>query len=99
MIEVHVRRMFKKTTFSPSQPWRIFHPPALSLPRQPLRPGTRLIPSKAATSHHLLLYQGVAGMIPTAREILPTQPPLRGSRSPEIRFIQSDGLLIHSTSP
>jgi len=26
---------------------RILHPPALSLPRQPLRPGTRLIPGKA----------------------------------------------------
>ena len=29
---------------------RLLHPPALSLPRQPLCPGTRLIPSKAAAS-------------------------------------------------
>jgi hypothetical protein len=28
--------------FSPAQPQRIFHPPALSLPRQPLRPRPRL---------------------------------------------------------
>jgi len=34
--------------FSPSQPWRPLHPPALSLPRQPLQPGTRFVPSKAA---------------------------------------------------
>src|SRR6267143_5031534 len=38
----------KRPAFSPAQPWRLFHPPALSLPRQPLRPGTRLVPSKAA---------------------------------------------------
>ncbi len=30
------------------QPRRLLHPPALSLPRQPLRPGTRLGPGKAA---------------------------------------------------
>jgi len=29
-------------------PRRLFHPPALSLPRQTLRPGTRRIPRKAA---------------------------------------------------
>jgi len=29
---------------------RILHPPALSLPRQPLRPGTRVIPSKAGVT-------------------------------------------------
>jgi len=39
----------KRPDFSPAQPWRLLHPPALSLPRQPLRPGTRLIPCKAAT--------------------------------------------------
>ncbi len=37
--------MLKKALFSPAQPWRLLHPPALSLPRQPLRPGTRLLPS------------------------------------------------------
>ena len=41
-------RMLKKATFSLSQPWRLLHPPALSLPRQTLRPGTRLGPGKAA---------------------------------------------------
>src|SRR6267143_1633736 len=40
--------------FSPAQPWRLLHPPALSLPLQPLRPGTRLVPSKAAVIYHLL---------------------------------------------
>jgi len=30
--------MLKKLFFSPAQPRRLFHPPALSLPRQPLRP-------------------------------------------------------------
>ena len=38
----------KRPDFSPAQPWRLLHPPALSLPRQPLRPGTRLVPGKAA---------------------------------------------------
>jgi hypothetical protein len=33
--------------------------------------------SKAAASDHLLLYLGVAGMIPTARDIPPTQPSAR----------------------
>jgi hypothetical protein len=36
--------------FSPTQPWRLLHPPAQSLPRQPLRPGTRLFLNKAAAS-------------------------------------------------
>jgi hypothetical protein len=36
--------------FSPAQPGRIFHPPVLSLPRQPLYPGTRLVPRKATAS-------------------------------------------------
>src|SRR4029077_8958018 len=35
-------------TFSPSQPRRLLHPPALSLPRQTLRPGTRRSAGKAA---------------------------------------------------
>jgi hypothetical protein len=41
----------KRPDFSPAQPWRILHPPVLSLPRQPLRPGTHLIPSKAAANY------------------------------------------------
>jgi hypothetical protein len=45
--------MLKKATFSPAQPWRLFHLPALSLPRQTLRPRTRLVPSKVAASEQL----------------------------------------------
>jgi hypothetical protein len=30
--------------FSPARPRRLLHPPALSLPRQPLYPGTHLFP-------------------------------------------------------
>ena len=37
-------RMLGKSLFSPAQPWRPFQPPALSLPRQPPRPGTRPFP-------------------------------------------------------
>ena len=33
----------KRRDFSPAQPWRLLHPPALSLSRQPLRPGTHLV--------------------------------------------------------
>ena len=33
-------RMLKKAAFLPPQPRRSFHPPTLSLPRQPLHPGT-----------------------------------------------------------
>lgn len=40
----------KRPDFSSAQPWRLFHPLALSLPRQTLYPGTRLIPSKALAS-------------------------------------------------
>ena len=40
----------KRPDFSPAQLWGLLHPPALSLPRQPLRPGTRLVPCKAAAS-------------------------------------------------
>ena len=44
----------KRPDFSPAQPWRLFHPPALSLPRQPLRPETRLVPSKGAANYHFI---------------------------------------------
>ena len=46
----------KRPDFSPAQPWQLFHPPALNLPRQPLRPGTRLVPSKAATLRMTLFH-------------------------------------------
>ena len=38
----------KGSDFSPAQPRQLLHPPALSLPRQPLRPGTRRSAGKAA---------------------------------------------------
>ena len=44
----------KRPDFSLAQPWRLLHPPARSLPRQPLRPGARLIPCKAAANYHLI---------------------------------------------
>ncbi len=44
----------KRPDFSPAQPRRLFHPPALSLPRQPLHPGTRLVPGKAAANYHFI---------------------------------------------
>src|SRR5262245_18514531 len=44
----------KGPDFSPAQPWRLFHPPTLSLPRQTLRPRTRLGPGKAAVSYHFI---------------------------------------------
>ena len=34
-------RMLKKSLFAPAPPRRLLYPPALSLPRQPFRPGTR----------------------------------------------------------
>jgi hypothetical protein len=40
----------KRPDFSPAQPRRLLHPPALSLPRQPLHPGTCLFPNKADAS-------------------------------------------------
>src|SRR5437016_11101711 len=44
----------KRPDFLPTQPWRLLHPPALSLPRQPLRPKTRLVTSKAAANYHFI---------------------------------------------
>jgi membrane fusion protein, heavy metal efflux system len=37
-------RILKQSLFSPTRPRRRFHLPPLSLPRQPLRPGTRFFP-------------------------------------------------------
>ncbi len=39
-IDEHSHRLLKETTFSPAQPRQLFHPPALSLPRHSLHPGT-----------------------------------------------------------
>ena len=63
----------KRPDFSPAQPWRLLHPPALSLPRQPLRPRTRLIPSKAAASEQ-------------ARRTLRYVEPLSAARTPLVDF-------------
>ena len=40
----------KGQTSHPPNPWRLFHPPALRLPRQPLCPWTRRSADKAAAS-------------------------------------------------
>ena len=47
-MSVRLARCSKWPDFSPAQPRRLLHPPALSLPRQPLRPGTRRSAGKAA---------------------------------------------------
>ena len=44
----------KSPDFSPARPRQLFHPPALSLPRQPLHPETRRSAGKAAASYHVL---------------------------------------------
>ena len=44
----------KSPDFSPTRPRQLFHPPALSLPRQPLHPWTRRSAGKAAASYHVL---------------------------------------------
>ena len=49
-------RMMEKPDVSPAQPCQLLHPPALSLPRQPLHPGTRLAPNKAAASEEARRY-------------------------------------------
>ena len=41
-------RLLKQRTVLTRPPRRLFHPPALRLPRQPLYPGTRLTAGKAA---------------------------------------------------
>ena len=46
----------KRPDFSPAQPWRSFHPPALSLPRQTLYPETHPVPSKAVASEEARRY-------------------------------------------
>ena len=40
-------KTLKRSPFSPARPWRILHPPALKLPRQPLCPRTSLSPCGA----------------------------------------------------
>jgi hypothetical protein len=76
----------KNPDFSPAQPWRYFHPPALSMPIQTLRPGTRLIPCKAAASNQRWFFRACLSMLscggsnesPAARWVWPFQfsPPL-----------------------
>ena len=52
--EKHSHRLLEKATSSPAQPWLLFHPPALSPPRQTLCPGTLIVPSKAAANYYFL---------------------------------------------
>ena len=70
----------KRPDFSPAQPWRLFHPPALSLPRQPLRPGTRLVPNKAAASDpNRILPSWLVYIVPVMARV---SPPLHAALSP-----------------
>ena len=55
---IDLSRMLKKSLFSPAQPWRLLHPPALRLPRQPLYPGTRLSPGGVLASLRGSTYRG-----------------------------------------
>jgi hypothetical protein len=48
------RRMLKKARLLTRPTLAVISPPALSLPRQTLRPGTRLVPSKVPANYHLL---------------------------------------------
>ncbi len=57
-------RCSKRPDVSPPNPGRYFTHPPLSLPRQPLHPGTRLVPGKAEANYHSY---GVGGFFPTAR--------------------------------
>ena len=69
----------KRPDFSPAQPWRLLHPPALSLPRQPLCPETRLIPSKAAANVLRRFFQACSCTLPRMTRM---SPPLRATFSP-----------------
>ena len=60
----------KRPDFPPAQPRRLLHPPALKLPRQPLRPGTRRSAGKAAASCH---FKGVGWDDPNGAR-LPNSP-------------------------
>src|SRR5947209_3183870 len=46
---------------SPAQPWLLFHPPALSLPRQTLCPRTRLVPSQGRSENFPTPYTSLKG--------------------------------------
>ena len=59
--EKHRTGCSKSPDFSPTQPWRLFHPPAQSLPRQTLCPGTRLVPSNAAAGSLPIPYTSLKG--------------------------------------
>ena len=59
-------RCSTRPDFSPAQPWRLFHPPALSLLRQPLHPETRLVPNKAAARTFQLLIPHLRGVAEAA---------------------------------
>ena len=85
----------KSPDVSPAQPWRATSPTRLSLPRQPPRPWTRLIPSKAAASDHHYLPRGWLDESPTARSFL-TRPP---TGTPRRAISPGEGLPIFPASP
>jgi hypothetical protein len=47
-------RLLKQLSVLTHPARRLLHPPALSLPRQPLRPRTRLVPCKATANYRFL---------------------------------------------
>ena len=74
--------MLKWPDFSPSQPRRLLHPPAQSLPSQPLCPGTRLVPGKAVASEQRLPFQACSCTLPRMAR---RSPPLRASNEGLLR--------------
>ena len=74
--------MLGKLPFSPAQPRRLLHPPALSLPRQPLSPETRRSAGKAAASN-----QRSSSTLARLRypKDGPESPPLRASNEGLLR--------------
>ena len=76
-------RMFKRPDFSPSQPRRLLHPPALSLLRHTLHPGTRRSAGKAAASdQNMILPSLLVYIVPGMARM---SPPLRASNEGLLR--------------
>ena len=75
----HSHRMLKKFGLLTRPTPASTSPPALSLPRQPLRPGTRLGPVKAAASNQRWFFQSCSCTLPRMARM---SPPLRTTFSP-----------------
>src|SRR5207253_694258 len=81
-----VNRMLKMAPFSPAQPRRLLHPPALSLPIQPPCPGTRL-------STGFVLGSTTSSTYPTwGRAVLAAQGRVGGNQPPPV-FVSPAALL------